>query len=688
MATDLELGLVWDSDQQDFEVSLRLTTDGVDQMCHLRKAITIDAGILNELTDDEPAYGAGLTGMVFAQPAIREYFRQAAGRGDDVHFRLHIDGPARFHRIRWESLRDPDNLKYRIATSNFLFSRYLSSGDWRPITFTERPERRALVVVAAPTDLAYHNLAEVDLDGEIRRARAALDGYWVDVLGGGGQASMVRIAELLNKTAYEVFYLVAHGRLVDNEPHLVLEDADGKYARVDGIRLAEAIRGLDGKPRLAMLLSCQSADAGDDGPSGADGLLAGLGPRLCGAGIPAVVAMQGNVTVETAQRFATRFFQFFRETPVVDHAMARARSAVEDRRDWWAPVLFSRLRSGRAYYQPRPEADADDAWNDFAVMLRHHEVTPILGAGLSDGILGSRSAIAQGWVHRWQMPIASYGQSNLAQVAQYLRVHKAQMTVRGYLLEYLMSDLRERVEVAREGEPFFDLPESMLAESTPGPLDAIHEVGRRMRVASRDDPYRVAATLNAPVFFTTGWTDLLQEAMRERGKNPRTMCFPWYRRAKWVDLDQNDVADWPPPDEENPWVCQLFGRLDNPQSLVLSEDDYFAWLSAWIDKRPTMPTNLSVLSTALTEGSLLFVGYQLREWDFQMLFQSILSFGGAERLRDRNHIGVQLMQDDVIEPEAARHYLESYLKDTNVRIFWKDTRSFFAELRERTGLAT
>ncbi|MEI2689140.1 MAG: CHAT domain-containing protein [Anaerolineae bacterium] len=52
-----------------------------------------------------------------------------------------------------------------------------------------------------------------------------------------------------------------------------------------------------------MLASCQSAGAGDDPTPEAARPLASLGPQLAEAGAPAVVAMQGNISMETASHF-------------------------------------------------------------------------------------------------------------------------------------------------------------------------------------------------------------------------------------------------------------------------------------------------------------------------------------------------------------------------------------------------
>ncbi|MEV4144084.1 CHAT domain-containing protein [Amycolatopsis sp. NPDC049691] len=686
MAIDLELGLVWDSDQKNFEINLRLSgPDGLDQMDFPRHAITIDVDELRTLTGDEQEYAARLSEMVFAEPLIERYYRKAVDSAgtDSVHFRLHLNGPARFHELRWESLRTPGKPDMPIAvTGNVMFSRYLSGENWPLIPSRQYRERRALVIVAAPSNLdEFEGLAEVEHDAEIARARTALTDYYrVDVL---ERASLAEIAKYLDKDYYEVLYVVAHGWLTEDVPRLLLEKADGTGDVVDARRLAERVQAVGNKPTLAMLASCQSAAASEgNGVTSDSGALAGLGPRLAEAGVPAVVAMQGDITMVTAQTFVSVFFDAFRTEPVVDWAMAKARAAVRQRRDWWAPVLFSRLRSGRAYHLPAFTTKADDTWDDLSRLLARGRVTPVLGPGLADGILGSRSEIARRWALRRQMPIAWHGRTNLAQVAQYLRVTKKPNMVPIYLSEFLMSELVERVETAAGDDPFVGLPQRLLTGSDPSP--AIREVGRRMRARNPADPYTVAASLNAPIFVTTGWTDLLQDALEEQGKEARTMCYPWYRSSTWEDIAGQRLDDWPDPDVDKPWVCHLFGRLEDPDSLVLTEDDYFAWLTAWIGKRNLLPESLGELSKALSVRSLLFVGYQLREWDFQVLFQGIQSFGGQGVLDDTLNVGVQLMPEvDVIEPEAAQRYLESALKQVN--IFWSDTKTFMKELQDRIG---
>src|SRR5205085_8963361 len=88
-------------------------------------------------------------------------------------------------------------------------------------------------------------------------------------------------------------------------------------------------------------------------PATADrGLMAALGPRLAEEGFPAVVAMQGNVTMTTAAAFSKVFFKELIRDGQIDRAMAAGRAAVRDRPDHWAPTLFLRLKSGCLWYTP------------------------------------------------------------------------------------------------------------------------------------------------------------------------------------------------------------------------------------------------------------------------------------------------------------------------------------------------
>jgi hypothetical protein len=105
----------------------------------------------------------------------------------------------------------------------------------------------------------------------------------------------------------------------------------------------------------ALLAACQSATR-----SMADAFL-GLGPKLVGAGVPAVVAMQDVVTVETARKFSATFYRQLLAHDQVDLAVNEARSTLltAGRVDAAVPVLFMRMRDGLLFAPTDEETSSD-----------------------------------------------------------------------------------------------------------------------------------------------------------------------------------------------------------------------------------------------------------------------------------------------------------------------------------------
>src|SRR5690606_19717151 len=128
-------------------------------------------------------------------------------------------------------------------------------------------------------------------------------------------------------------------------------------------------------------------------------------------------------------------------------------------------------------------------------------------------------------------------------------------------------------------------------------------------------------------FITTSLGPLLESALEEEGKKPRTLISPWNDYVVSTEPYYNTphrVDDQPTP--ENPLVYHLFGRLDQPESVVLTEDDYFQYLIGVTRNIGLVPMSVQ---EAMTNRALLFLGFHLEEWDFRVLFQSLLSFEGG-----------------------------------------------------------
>jgi hypothetical protein len=535
---------------------------------------------------------------------------------------------------------------------------------------------RALVLIANPANLAEYGLAPVDVEGELARARTGLGAIPVVSPVAGEKASLTTLGARL-RDGCDILYLVCHGVLKKGEPRLCLEDDAGQVAWVPGSEVVTRLRELQQTPRLVVLASCQSAGSGGEASTGDEGALAALGPRLAEAGIPAVLAMQGNVTMATVAQFMPVFFTELQRDGQIDRAMAVARGAVRERPDSWMPVLFMRLKSGRLWYTPG-FANGQGTLEKWPALLRNIDqkrcCLPILGPGLSESLLGSRREIARRWAETYGFPMAPHDREDLPQVAQYLAVNQEFSFPRDELRDYLRQELLKRYDGALSPAP----RDAALAEL----IEAMGAARRREQGSV--EPHAILASLPIPIYVTTNCDNLLEGALRAAGKEPQIELCRWNEDLEQLPSLYDHQPDYR-PSPERPLVYQLFGRLQEPDSLVLTEDDYFDFLIGATRNQELIPP---VVRRALTDGALLFLGFEMDDWNFRVLYRSIVTREGGGRRKSYAHVAAQINPEEgrILEPERARRYLERYFQGADISIYWGSAEEFLQELqRQRSG---
>jgi hypothetical protein len=681
---DLEIGL-HRRDTSNYTIELRFSQPESEADIRLVRGepalVQFEMERLRTLTLDDLAYGQLLSQTLFSDAAVQTAFAQARSTAHalDAVLRLRLFiGPSapELHSLRWETLRDPQDGSALLTSERLVFSRYLSSLDWRPVRLRPRTDLRALVVVASPTDVATYQpggrpLAALDVAGELARAQAGLGSIATTALASDGKATINTLSGHL-RAGYDILYLVCHGAVIDGEPWLWLEDDTGRTHRLAGRELVTRVVELQQCPRLVVLASCQSAGSGTEAHASDAGALAALGPRLAEAGVPAVLAMQGNVTMQTIAQCMLVFFQELQRDGQIDRALAVARGTVRERPDWWMPVLYMRLKSGRIWYAPGfgEEQRGLEKWPALLSNIRRGRCTPILGPGLTESLLGSRREIAQRWAETYHFPMAPHDRDDLPQVAQFLAVNQQPMFPRDELLEHLRQEMLRRYDS--------DLPEALRGEA----LDAlITAVGTQRRERAAAEPHRVLAELPLSIYITTDVTNLLADALTAAGKEPQVELCRW----------NDDLAQLPSiygheptyrPDDKRPLVYHLFGRLHEPDSVLLTEDDYFDYLIGVTSNKDLIP---GVVRRALADTALLFLGFQMDDWNFRVLFRSIMSQEGRGRRRGYAHVAAQIDPEEgrILEPERARRYLERYFQDADISLYWGSAEDFVQELQRR-----
>ncbi|HSF81469.1 MAG TPA: CHAT domain-containing protein, partial [Anaerolineales bacterium] len=585
---------------------------------------TVDLDELNQLVYNPDEYGRVLTASFFLSSALQTAFAQARSSAQSLNAAIRLRlliGPSapELHSVHWEMLNDPQDGSPLSTNENLLFSRYMSSLDWRPVRLRSRGDLRALVVVANPSNLVDYNLAAVDVQGEMERAKQGLGQILVTPLPESGSDQRVTVNNLFDQLRtgeHDILYLVCHGALIKEEAWLWLEDEQGKVVRLSGSELVTRLKELEQLPRLIVLASCESA--GD----GSGNALAALGPRLAEASIPAVIAMQGKVSMQTMAKFIPVFFRELESDGQIDRALAVARGAVRHQADYWMPALFMRLKSGRIWYVPGfgDEQDNFEKWQSLASFIQEKTCTPILGPALIESVLGSRSDIAIRWAEKHGFPLEPHDRDALPQVTQYIITQQSP----AYLPVAYRGALREGILRRYQGGMSADLLESA-SWSTSQLQQALKLVGEIYASTRPNDPFKILAQLRLPIYITTWTVDFMTQALIEAGAEPVVRICPW---TKWIPKEKALYEDEPTP--EKPLVYHLFGHMSVPNSLVFSEDKYFDYLIGVTQNKSLIP---SAVRAALNNTSLIFLGFQMQDWEFRVFFRFLMAQEGREMLK-------------------------------------------------------
>ena len=404
----------------DLELSLAPLSDGLGLTLRYRRpndagedvrgpfVVQLDPTRLISLGNDHGAYGTALADQLFATEASRREFISlcdgAFEADETLRLRFHLHDPA-LHTIRWELLHDPARSLPLALDTRLLLTRFISAERRGRIELRPRGQLRALIAVAAPDQLGRYQLAPINVQTEIERACRALSPVASDTLGSEGECcTLTALGERLRADeGYDILYLVAHGAFTDNTPWLYLERDDGEVVVEDGRKLADLLRSLDARrPRLVVLSSCTSAG------NGYADALAALGSLLAQAGVPAVLAMQGQISVATIERFAPVFFRELLRDGLADRALAAARLAVRDQSDWWMPVLYTRLREGRIW-NDGPRATF---YGDYTLPAIYVERDELL-AQVREQLLSSPQGLALTSAVKVQRPAALHGMGGI-----------------------------------------------------------------------------------------------------------------------------------------------------------------------------------------------------------------------------------------------------------------------------------
>jgi CHAT domain len=301
-------------------------------------------------------FGGKLYGAVFkdeVRDTLLSSLSQTRKQGTGMRLRLRLTDTPELAELPWEFLYDPRLNRFLALSRRTPLVRYLDLPD-PPRSLAVAGPLRLLVMISSPSDWPA-----LDVEQEWSLLTGALAPQQEEgrVIVERLVATMSTLRERLRREQFHVFHFLGHGHYRPDwgDGVLVMEDRNGRSHEVTGDELGGLLNEYD-TTRLAVLNACEGARGGASDP------FAGMAQSLIQQGLPAVVAMQFEITDAAAIIFAREFYGAIADGYSLEAAMAEARGAIRDEGnpvEWGTPVLYSRATDGRLFDQTgRPRIPA------------------------------------------------------------------------------------------------------------------------------------------------------------------------------------------------------------------------------------------------------------------------------------------------------------------------------------------
>ncbi|HYN23730.1 MAG TPA: CHAT domain-containing protein [Pyrinomonadaceae bacterium] len=292
---------------------------------------------------------------------VREFYYKCQGQADQqskgIRWRLSLDSSV--DDLPWEFMYLQGEFLALNPRSPVV--RYIK-GAARVAPLKAEHPLRLLVVIASPNDET-----PLDTSAEKERIAAALRPLtaqgMIEVTYLEGPDTWERLLEALLPNRTHILHFIGHGAFDEDmgEGVLVMEDADRRAMRIDSERLRYLVQGKS-RLRLVVLNSCLGTEGSDAQP------FSSMAAGLVRSGIPAVIAMQFEISDNAARKIAQTFYTSLALNLPVDAALTEARRKIflsdRDSLEWATPILYMQVPNGQLFEfdletGPKPPEDTN-----------------------------------------------------------------------------------------------------------------------------------------------------------------------------------------------------------------------------------------------------------------------------------------------------------------------------------------
>ena len=125
---------------------------------------------------------------------------------------------------------------------------------------------------------------------------------------------------------------------------------------------------------------------------------------------------------------------------------------------------------------------------------------------------------------------------------------------------------------------------------------------------------RALAELNFPLVITTNFDTLFERSLAAAGKSPR--------KAVYSPESKPTPDCTPDPTAQRPFIFKIHGDIDQPESIVITDEDYIDFVLRMSDKNEFHPVP-EIFRYNFKRWSTLFVGYSLLDYNLRLLFKTL-----------------------------------------------------------------
>ena len=331
-------------------------------------------------------FGTRLYDTVFADDvgtAFQMSLNEAQDAGKGLRVRLRLSAVPELASIPWEYLYSDALGSFLTLLTDTPLVRFIDLPH-SVEALTVAPPLTVLVVVSDPTDIAVLDVAQEK--EKLRQALAKPIEEGRIQLRFLDDARLTSLRDALSENDVHVLHFIGHGGFDGKEGVVAFENDAGTSRMVTSATLAMLLQNFS-TLCLVVLNACEGARNSAQDP------FAGVAQALVRGRIPAVIAMQFEITDSAAIAFCHEFYKAIAKGQPVDTACARGRLALLGEGndvEWGTPVLYLRAPNGRVFdVAPLPQIDPGKEIDPEKEVMppRPRGRWPILAGGIAASLL-------------------------------------------------------------------------------------------------------------------------------------------------------------------------------------------------------------------------------------------------------------------------------------------------------------